>query len=348
MIASRIPPPEEAPPFRWGVLGTGWIADRFVRSLAPRTRQSVVAVGSRDPRRAELFAREHGIARGHGAYEDLVADPAVDIVYVATGHLDHHDHALLAIAAGKHVLVEKPIGISADEARSIAVAARRAEVFCTEALWTFFLPRFDVVAQLLASQEFGELRSVVAHYDEWLPESHRAMRPDLAGGSLLDLGTYPIALAARLLGPVSELAAFGTKARSGVNAQATVSLRSGGVLASLHTGISGTGDSAATLIGTGGSIVLPGPFYQPGPVLRVDRGGTVRTVFDEERIGHEGLYWEAAAVARDVAAGRTESVHRPLDDSIRFLELMDEVRRDLGVIFPGESMPAQRPADDRR
>jgi predicted dehydrogenase len=348
MIASRIPPAKEAPAFGWGVLGTGWIADRFVRAVTSRTRQSIVAVGSRDRHRADAFARQHGIPRAHGGYEELVADPAVDIVYVATGHLDHHAHALLAIAAGKHVLVEKPIGIDAAEARSIAGAARRAGVFCAEALWTFFLPRFDVVAQLLASEGFGELRSVIAHYDEWLPESHRAMRPELAGGSLLDLGTYPIALAARLLGPVHELAAFGTNARSGVNAQATMALRSGDVLASLHTGISGTGDSGATLIGAEGSIVLPGPFYQPGPVLWVDHEGKARTVFEEGRIGHDGLFWEAAAVARDVDAGRAESAQRPLDDSIRFLELMDELRRDLGVVFPGEAMRVQRPADDRR
>ncbi len=348
MIASRILPTEEAPPLAWGVVGTGWIADRFVRAVTARTRQSIVAVASRDRGRSEAFARGHGIPRAHGGYEELMADPAVDVVYVATGHLDHRDHALLAISAGKHVLVEKPIGINVGEARDIAAAARRAGVFCAEALWSFFLPRFDVVAQLLASAEFGELRAVIAHYDEWLPAGHRAMRPDLAGGSLLDLGTYPVALAAHLMGPIDELAAFGTKAPSGVNAQTTVALRSGTVLASLHTGLSGTGDSSATLIGSEGTIVLPGPFYQPGPVLRVDRGGGTRIVFDEERIRHEGLCWEAAAVARDVSAGRTESSSRPLDESIRFLELMDEVRRDLGVAFPGESSLAQRPVDDRR
>jgi predicted dehydrogenase len=210
--ASRLPDPLAAPVLRWGILGTGWIAERFVASLERHTRQRVVAVGSRSPASAKEFAERTGIARAHGSYGDLVADPEVDVVYVATPHNHHRAHALLALDAGKHVLVEKPIGLSAAEAQEVAARARG--VFCAEAMWTFFLPRYDVVRQLLDDGVLGEVRTVLADHGEWFPATHRILRQDLAGGALLDLGTYPVALANWVLGEPEEVLAIGRTCRA--------------------------------------------------------------------------------------------------------------------------------------
>lgn len=333
-IRPRVPDPMDAPVLRWGVLGTGWIAERFVAALRRSTRQVVTAVASRDGARGAAFAGRHGIARVHDDAGALAADPEVDIVYVATPHPAHVGGALAAIDAGTHVLVEKPLGLDAAEAEHIAGRAAAAGVYCAEALWTFFLPRFDVVRQVLESGVIGPLRTVLAEYGEYLPDGHRAMDPALAGGSLLDLGIYPVALASRLLGEPSRVLATGDANRFGVNAQTGALVQDdAGALAVLYTGLSGSTPTTATIAGTRGAIELPGPFYQPGDVI-------VRTWADgeilrhtEPAVAHGALYWEAAAVARDVAAGRTQSRERPLADSIAALRLMDAVRVRLGVSY---------------
>ncbi|MDT7580194.1 MAG: hypothetical protein QOK35_1458, partial [Pseudonocardiales bacterium] len=191
----RSPDPMAAPPLRWGVLGTGWIAERFAAALHLATRQRVVAVGSRSVASAKEFADRTGIVRAHGSYADLVADPEVDVVYVATPHNHHRAHALLALDAGKHTLVEKPLALSAAEATEIADRAAAAGVYCAEALWTFYLPRYDVIRRVLADGVLGDVRSMLADHGEWFPATHRILRHDLAGGPLLDLGTYPLAVA---------------------------------------------------------------------------------------------------------------------------------------------------------
>ena len=338
-IRPRIPDPMDAPALRWGVLGTGWIAERFVAALAAHTRQRVTAAGSRDRDRGAAFAARHGIERVHADAAALAADPEVDVVYVATPHPAHVDGALAAIDAGTHVLVEKPIGLDAAEATLIAERAAAAGVYCAEALWTFFLPRFDVVRQVLASGVIGELRTVLAEYGEFLPDDHRAMDPALAGGSLLDLGTYPVALAALLLGEPMEVLATGEANRFGVNAQTGALVRDdAGALAVLYTGLSGSTPTTATIAGTLGAIELPGPFYQPGDVIvRTWADGVIRH-YTEPAVGHQALYWEAAAAARDIAAGRTQSAQRPPADSIAALRLMDTVRDRIGVTFRRSQM----------
>ena len=164
--AARTPPSEAAPALRWGVLGTGWIAERFVASLQRHTRQQLLAVGSRDAGRSAAFAGRHGLPRAYGSYEELVADPDVDVVYVATPHPAHHSCARLALEAGKHTLVEKPLALNAAQATEIAQLAADHGRFCAEALWTFFLPKFNIVRQLLADGVLGEVRTVQADHGE--------------------------------------------------------------------------------------------------------------------------------------------------------------------------------------
>jgi predicted dehydrogenase len=333
---SRLPDPRMAPPMRWGVIGTGWIADRFIRSLQ-HTDQSVVAVAARNAERAAAFAQAHGLERSHSTPEQLVSAADVDVVYVATTHPAHLPAALLSLEAGKPTVVEKPLGLNASEARRIADAARQARVLCMEALWTLFLPKFDVIRQILDSGMLGDVRSVLADHGEWFPASHRIMDAAQAGGPMLDLGTYPVSLAAWVLGPPLRVQAAGQPHSTGINAEAAAILSAADDrLAMLHTTILSNTPTRASVIGTDASLEIDGPFYQPGPFVVRSADGTQTREYREPAVGHGALHFEAAEAARCIAAGAAESPIRPLADSIATLEVMDEIRRQLGIRYPTE------------
>jgi predicted dehydrogenase len=326
--APRVPGP--VPALRWGVLGTGWIADKFVDTVQRNTSQRIVAVGSRNRDSAERFAKEHGIATAHGSYAALVEDPQVDVVYVATPHIHHRDDALRALEAGKHVLVEKPLALDSAQGREIVESARAKGLFAAEALWTFFLPRYDVLRQALP--EIGEIRSVQAEYGEGFPPDHRIFRTDLAGGPLLDLGTYPLSFVTWLLGAPAAVLATAQPHPSGVHGQlAAILTDARGNEGIVHTSLYGFTPTAATVVGTDGVLTLPGPFPQPGPVV-LETGGTTLT-WDEPRTGHDGLFHEAVEVARCVGEGLTETPLRPLADSLVTLGAIDAVRAQAGITF---------------
>ena len=335
----RTPDPMLAPPLRWGVLGPGWIAERFVGSLRRSTRQPVVAVASRDLGRAEAFAARWGVDRAYGSYRALVEDPGVDVVYVATPHNAHRPCALLAIEAGRHTLVEKPLALNATEVEELAAAARDHGVFLMEALWTVFLPKFDVLRQVLADGLLGEVRSVLADNGEHFGPEHRIMRADLAGGPLLDLGTYPVALATMVLGPAERVLASGQPAPSGVNGQASILVsHAGGAQSVLHTTLFSDTPTAATIAGTEATATIPGPFYQPGD-LRVRFWDGAALDHREPAAGHTALHFQAAHLAAAVHDGLLESPLRPLADSLATIRAVDEVRRQLGIVFAEEARP---------
>ncbi len=331
--ASRVPDSRAAPPLRWGILGTGWIADTFVGSLARNTRQVVQAVGSRTRASADRAASTWGVGTAHATYEALVADPEVDVVYVATPHNFHLPHALLAIEAGKHVLVEKPVGLDAGEARAIGEAAERAGVFCMEAMWTLFLPKFDVVRQVLADGVLGDVVAAFADIGERFDEPHRMMRADLAGGPLLDLGTYAATFATWVLGPPDAVVAVATPAPSGVHGQLAIALRTaGGGTASLHTTMLADSATTASIVGTQGRIDLASRYYLPGPFTLQPRGGAALH-WEEPRVEHDALHFEAAEVARRITMGEKGSPLRPWSETVTTLELMDRVREATGIDF---------------
>ncbi len=329
----RTPDSAEAPALRWGVLGTGWIADTFVRSLRAHTRQVVHAVGSRTTDSARRAADAWEAPVAHGSYEALVADPDVDVVYVTTPHNHHLPHALLAIEAGKHVLVEKPVGLDADEARAIGDAASRAGVFCMEAMWTLFLPKFDVVRQILADGVLGDVVIAQADMGERFDAPHRITRADLAGGPLLDLGTYAATFATWVLGEPDEVTAVATPAPSGVNGQLAVALRTAaGAIGSLHTSILADSATTGSIIGTEGRLDLGTRYYLPGPMTLHQRSGPTLS-WTEPMVEHEALHFEAAETARRIVDGHTGSPLRPWAETVATLEVMDRIRAATGLDF---------------
>lgn len=335
----RTPDPADAPPLNWGILAPGGIAATMVESLQRFTRQRVVAVGSRSAERARAFADRFGIERAHGSYEALVADPGVDAVYVASPHSHHREHALLAIAAGKHVLVEKAFTRNAAEAREVVDAARAAGVTCVEAMWTRFLPSMDIVRQVLADGALGEVESVTADHGQWfgLDPASRLFAPELAGGALLDLGIYPISFASFVLGRPRSVTARGTLTSTGVDRQVSAVLEyASGAQALVSTTLASRTPTTATIDGTDARIELGGPFYGPGVVRLVARNGSVAASEPPRIGGHLGLCHEAAHLAQLVAERAAESPLLPLDETIAIVETLDEIRAQVGVRYPGE------------
>ncbi len=336
--APQVPDPADAPPLRWGVLGPGGIAAAFTDSLAG-TRQVVAAVGSRSPERARAFAERFDVPRVHASYEDLVADESVDVVYVASPHSAHRDHALLAVSAGKHVLVEKAFTRNAAEAEQVLGAAREAGVFAMEAMWSRFLPHYDVVRRAVSEGLLGRVRTVIADHGQRLyPGGPRRLSdPALAGGALLDLGVYPVSFAAMLLPPMS-VTASGRLTDLGVDAHVSVlGTADDGAHAVLTATMEATTPTTASVSGTEARLEVDGDFYSPNRVRLVGGDGTVHDVLEVDPTErHRGLRHEAGEVARRVAEGATESPVMPWAETLGVMRLMDEVRRQVGVVYPGE------------
>lgn len=329
----RTPDPTTAPGLRWGLLGAGWIAGQMASCLRGTT-QEVVAVGSRDLARAEAFVAEHAPgARAHGDYAALVVDPEVDAVHVASPHSEHLEHALLAIAAGKHVLVEKPMAPTAAEARAIADAARASGVFCMEAMWTRFLPHVDVLRQVLDAGVLGEVSTVLADHGLplWPDGPERLADPALAGGALLDLGIYPLSFASLALGGLERASGLGDLTDRGVDRRfAFVAQGPTGAVAALSTDMSVRTPTTASVNGTRARLELETMFYMPTTMCLVDADGIVRdTMVGDPQERHHGLRHEAVEVALRVAAGETESPVMPLAETVRVLEVMDGLRDSL-------------------
>jgi predicted dehydrogenase len=313
-------------PLRWGILGTGGIATVFVSDLELTDSGVVGAVGSRSQGSADRFADEFGIERRHSSYESLVADPAVDVVYVATPHPMHRDNAILALNAGKPVLVEKPFAMNATEATEIVTAARQRGLFAMEAMWTRFLPHVAVIRDWLEQGALGEIVTVTADHGQWFAEDpgFRLFAPELGGGALLDLGVYPVSFASMILGTPDRVVSISEPAFTGVDAQTSMLFGyEGGAQAVLTCTLRARSPTRASIVGTDAMIEIDGDFYAPTAVTLVPRQGEPTRVVSTHQ--GRGLRHQADEVARRLAAGALESPLMPLDETISIMDTMDRV-----------------------
>jgi len=320
------------------VLAPGWIAALFTGTVHRNTASRVVAVGSRSAERARQFAAEFSITRSYGSYEDLLGDGEVDAVYVSSPHNLHHEHGLLALSAGKPVLVEKAFTQNAAQAAQLVETARTQRLLLVEAMWTRFLPHVDVIRQLLADGALGDVRVVMADHGQYFdigPE-HRLLNPNLAGGALLDLGVYPISFVSFVLGAPDRVVARGDMTATGVDAQVSAVLQTGAAHGLVSTTQLAKTPTTATISGTAARIEIPGDFYQPQSITVISRDGDVRTADAGPLTGHEGLAYQAAHFATLLAGGRTESPLLPLDESLAVIRTIDEIRRQIGLVYPNE------------
>lgn len=330
---ARTPEGSAAPALRWGVIGPGWVAQRFVAAVQRNTRQIFQAVAGSSLDKAASFGRRFAIPNAYGSVEELVADPQVDVVYISTPHPTHYACALKAIRAGKHVLVEKPLAINAEQVRGLQEAAREHRVFLMEAMWTAFLPKFDVIRQVIEQDTIGKIHTIIADHGEFFEQDHRIMRPELAGGTLMDLGSYPVALATKLLGKPEQVLASGQTAPTGVNGQASIILKhAGGNQSSLHTTLFSHTPGTAVIAGDEGYIFIEGMFYAPGN-FHVYNNDKQKVTYEEPKYSYDSLHYQAAHLASCVTEGLLESPIRPVSDSLLTMQTLDHVRRELGIVF---------------
>jgi predicted dehydrogenase len=321
---------------RWGILAPGGIAHQMVSDLQ-LVGLDVAAVGSRDLGRATDFAARYGIPRAYGGYAELVADPDIDIVYIASTQNAHTEHALLALDAGKHVLMEKPFTLSGTDAQTVVDLAADRGLVVLEAMWTRYLPHMVRLREILAAGTIGEIRTVIADHAQQLrfPPS-RLMDIEKGGGALLDLGIYPVAFAWDVLGAPSTILAHGTLTETGVDEQTSIIFGyDSGAHAVITTGLASPGQTRAAIHGHDGRIEFDHTFYDATGFTVYDRQGEVveRVVCDIEG---RGMQFQAIEMERLVATGTLSGPIQPPQQTADILIALDEVRRQIGLVYPGE------------
>ena len=341
--------PEPLPsdrPVRWGILGAGGIADQVSSDIGRSAHSVVAAVGARDAGRAADFARRHstasgtgsGLARSYGSYAELVADDEVDVVYVATTHPQHYEHALLAIEAGKAVLIEKPVCLNAPQTRTVLAAAIAADVFSMEAMWMRTNPLIRKAQELIAQGAIGDVVGVRAEFGLGLPydPGHRLYDLDNGGGALLDLGIYPLTFAYVFLGRPDRQLTVGSLAPTGADQTVAVEWIYGDTpRAQLWCSSSTPAPNSAVVLGSTGWLSFEGSTHRPTGLNLV--AGDRVSHFDDPIAGQGNGYGpEIAEVERCLRAGEVQSPLIPHADTIAILELLDQARADLGVRYPQE------------
>jgi predicted dehydrogenase len=322
---------------RWGILATGGIARLFTNDLK-LNGFTVQAVGSRSQQSADAFAAEFEIPTAHASYEALVADPEVDVIYVSTPHPLHASNAMLALEAGKHVLVEKPFAVNAREAQAIADLASAKGLLVLEAMWTRYLPHMERIREIIAAGTLGEVRTLIADHTQLLSDdpAHRINALELGGGALLDLGSYPVSFAWDLFGAPLTVQATATFKDTGADAQvATIFGYDGGRVASTLSASDTLGPNIAHVLGTLGRIEIDAVWYNPTTFRVVGADGTVLEEYRSDVTGR-GMHFQAEAVERLVAAGNLTGDLLTIDETVAIMGTLDAIRAEIGLRYPGE------------
>ena len=327
-----------AEPVRWGILGAGGIARRLSACFPAAPHNVGYAIASRSGERAAAFAREFDFPVAYGSYEELVADPNVDAVYIATPHPQHLPHGQLALRAGKPTLCEKPFTVNAAEARALIATAHASGVLLMEAMWTRFFPAYQRALALLAAGEIGALTYLSAEigFRSRAGAESRLFDPHLAGGALLDVGVYPVALAADCFGGrpmrMNALAHFG---ETGVDERLALQFGyAGGGIASLRCSIRDEMAGRAHLMGERGEITMHAPWWACQR-LTVRHAGQATQELDFPAAA-EGYEYQLEEFARLLRAGERESARMPLAESLAIMETLDAVRAEIGLRYPFE------------
>ena len=320
-------------PIRWGFLGAGGIAASMAADL-PHGANMLYAVAARDPRRAAGFAERFGASRSYGSYRTLVEDPEVDLVYIATTHPFHREQALMAIDAGKPVLIEKPLALNAAHAREVLTAACDKGVFAMEALWMRANPLILRAREMVADGVIGDVVAVHADFSIGLgfDAGHRLYDLANGGGALLDLGVYPMHFAWLFLGRPDTQQVLGALSPTG--SDATVAIQWGyasGATAQLRCATTARTPGRATIAGTAGSITAEPWFLNPARLIVTTSEGESRVDGEQTAYGPQ-----IEEVERCLRGGLLESPLAPHADTIAILELIDRARADLGVLYPNE------------
>ncbi|CAN1511946.1 MviM Predicted dehydrogenases and related proteins [Candidatus Nanopelagicaceae bacterium] len=322
--------------FNWGILGPGGIAKAFAEDLKRLDGHSIAAVGSRTLSNAQSFANTFG-GTAYGSYEELVADPQVDAIYVATPHPAHKENVILALNAGKPVLCEKPFAVNAVEAQQMVDAAHKNGVALMEAMWARFLPHYAQVREIIASGVLGKIHTIQADHGQRLADQNipRLVEPSLAGGALLDLGIYPVSFAHMILGNPSKITSSAVLTDKGVDAQTSMIFDyDDGAQAVLNTTMIEQTPCRAIVAGLNGWLEIDRTFYNPASMRVVLNDGTT-TEYPSSYVGH-GLREQAEVFKQLVTSDQQQSQILNWQDTVDIMKTLDQVRSQIGLKYPFE------------
>lgn len=321
---------------RWGIVGAGNIAHTFAKDMALVKGNAITAVASRNLSKAQEFASMYNAPHAFGSYEDLFKSDTIDVVYIATPHTSHAELSIMAMDHKKHVLCEKPMGINGDEVQHMLVKAKENKVFLMEALWTRFNPTVRKVKQLVDEGYIGDigyLKADFAFYGLDRDEKGRILNPDLAGGSILDIGIYPIFLAYLILGMPKTVTAKSNFHKTGVEIQTAMLFEYENAQAMLYSGLSSNSEMKAEISGSSGSIYIKRRWHEASGYM-IQRGEEIEDI-EVGKIG-KGYTYEIQEVQRCLEAGLLESDLWSHQNSTDLCQLLDEVRNQAGIRFPFE------------
>jgi predicted dehydrogenase len=321
----------------WGILGTGRIGHEFATGLRDTPDAETLAVGSRTEDSAREFAASFGILRHYGSYAELVSDPDVDVVYVATPHPFHAENVTLCLEAGKHVLCEKPMTVNAAQAERLIGLAQDKGLFLMEGMWTRFFPLMERVRHLISSGAIGEPRLLHVDFGFRAPfdPSQRLFNPDLGGGALLDVGVYCVSLSSMIFGPPDRVTGLAHLGETGVDEQSAAILEHGdGRISTISIAVRTATPQEAMIAGTEGWIKIHPDWWRPDTLTLSRPGEEVETI--KAPSTGNGFPHEAAEVMRCIRSGARGSDVMPFHETLSIARTMDELRRQWGLVYPGE------------
>ncbi|HEU4373925.1 MAG TPA: Gfo/Idh/MocA family oxidoreductase [Telluria sp.] len=322
---------------RWGILGTGKIARAFAEALKDTPGAVLAGVASRSIDGAQAFAREFDAAAGYGSYQALADAADIDIIYIGTPHPMHAENALMALNAGKGVLCEKAFTMNRREAEAVVALARAKNLFLMEAMWTRFMPALAEVRRIIASGEIGQVHQITADFGFTATQGpeHRVFNPDLGGGALLDLGIYPLSIAAALLGPVASVRAQAEMGATGVDVATGFTLmHAGGGMSICACSLRARTPCELTVSGESGYLRMNTQFHRTKSVSVVLADGSARTV-QTPFIGN-GYAHEAIEAQRCFLGGQIESPGMTHNETLALMGVMDAIREQIGLRYPAD------------
>lgn len=320
--------------FKVGIIGAGWIADKMAEALSPLKDYCVYAIGSRSLAKAREFADRWNLQKAYGSYEEVVADSDVDLIYIATPHSHHYQHAMLAVQHGKHVLVEKAFTANAAEAEALIEAARAKGVFITEAIWTRYMPLSHKVKEIMESGVIGKPRIITATLCYMMEFKERIVRADLCGGALLDLGVYALNFARMYFGTdIVKTVSNCHIGPSGMDMHECMSLSyADGKMANLQSGALCLNDRQGIISGTEGYIRVDN--INCPELIEVYRNYELVERYEKPADMVNGYEYQVFESRRCIEAGLLESPMMPHEETVSIMKQMDSLRKEWGIKYP--------------
>ena len=320
--------------FRIGIIGAGWIAEKMAHAIAPLKDIEVYAIASRSIQKAESFAKEYNIPKAYGSYAEMVTDPQVDLVYIATPHSHHFEHSMLALESGKPVLVEKAFTANAAQAEKLIQTAKEKGVFITEAIWTRYMPLSHKVKEIMESGIIGEPRIITATLCYMMENKERIVRADLCGGALLDLGVYALNFARMYFGTdIVRTVSNCHLGPTGMDMHESISLSfADGRMANLQSGALCLNDRQGIISGTEGYIRIDN--INCPESIEVWRYYELVQKFEKPADMVNGYEYQVIECKRCIEKGLTESPMMPHEETVSIMKQMDSLRKEWGVRYP--------------